>query len=389
MGGKKTTTTSDQKTQATTQLPAWMTQGGQELYGEAKAASDANPVQAYTGERVAPLAANQQQAGDLAARAAGAWQPQMSIASRMAMRSGAAPASSVNPATFDAAAAGRYMDPYTSTVQRNTLDRMREQDAMDHADLSDQVQGAHAFGGARHGILEALQGRDQAKARQDYIDSSNEAAYQSGRQQFNTDADRSLAGETTNAGLKEQALGRGIDASSLLGQLAEGASTLNTRDIGALAETGATAQSTEQAGKDAAYQDFLRMQSAPTDRYAQLMAILSGTPRDVTTSGTSSGTQTSKQSGSFLDTLLGIGQLGLSAAGTFSDPRLKKDVSLIERLANGLGVYRFRYLWEAGSNDQHIGCMADEVARVFPEALGPIVGGFLTVNYHKLRECLA
>lgn len=122
--------------------------------------------------------------------------------------------------------------------------------------------------------------------------------------------------------------------------------------------------------------------------YQTLMQILQGTPRNVTTTGTSTGTSTQKQSGSFLDSLLGVGQLGLSAASMFSDPRLKKHVGLIERLANGLGIYRFRYLWERSSEPEHIGVMADEVARIMPEALGPIVSGFLTVDYRKLAGAL-
>ena len=128
--------------------------------------------------------------------------------------------------------------------------------------------------------------------------------------------------------------------------------------------------------------------AAKLSGYGALTQILQGTPRNVTTTGNTTGTSVQKQSGSFLDTLMGVGQLGLSAAATFSDPRLKKHVSLIERLANGLGIYRYRYLWERSSETPHIGVMADEVARIMPEALGPVVSGFLTVNYGKLAEAL-
>jgi hypothetical protein len=123
--------------------------------------------------------------------------------------------------------------------------------------------------------------------------------------------------------------------------------------------------------------------------YQTLTSILQGTPRNVTTSGTSSGTQTQKQSGSFLDTLLGVGQLGLSAYSTFSDRRLKTDVEWVDTLPNGLGVYRYHYVWDEPGSDLHLGVMADEVERIMPEALGPVIEGFQTVNYTKIAGVLA
>lgn len=72
--------------------------------------------------------------------------------------------------------------------------------------------------------------------------------------------------------------------------------------------------------------------------------------------------------------LLGTGMLG---AFKFSDPRLKRDIVRIGRLASGLGVYAFRYLW---GGPREIGLMADEVRAVKPWAVRTI-GGFDVVNY--------
>lgn len=68
-------------------------------------------------------------------------------------------------------------------------------------------------------------------------------------------------------------------------------------------------------------------------------------------------------------------------AGMFSDPRLKTDIELLDVEPDGLGIYSFRYL---GDDDTTIGVMADEVAELRPNALGPIVDGFATVNYEAL-----
>ncbi|MFA4974365.1 MAG: tail fiber domain-containing protein [bacterium] len=72
------------------------------------------------------------------------------------------------------------------------------------------------------------------------------------------------------------------------------------------------------------------------------------------------------------------GTVGRGLLG-WSDRRLKKDIRKIGELENGLGVYMFKYLW---SDALRTGLMADEVARVKPEAVHN-VGGFFAVDYAK------
>ncbi len=64
-----------------------------------------------------------------------------------------------------------------------------------------------------------------------------------------------------------------------------------------------------------------------------------------------------------------------------SDRRLKRDVVLLTQLANGLGVYRFRYLW---SDTIYVGLMAQEVMAVDPGAVVLATDGFFRVNYSRL-----
>lgn len=389
-GSKKTTTNSTQNASTQTTLPAWMTQAGQDLYGNAKATVDKSQLgQQYAGEMTAGSNANQTQAANTAAATQGAWQPTLDAATALTGHAATAGPASVGAAMWSPEAAGYYMNPFLKNVQSDTLAQMRTQGDMDHQALNDSAQAAKAYGGSRQAILEGQLMKDQANARTNYVDSSNSAAYDNAQGQFNSDANRGLTADTTNAGLYEQMLSRMMGGGAQLGQQAAQGSALNTQDIANLSATGATQHDINQAGDSARYGEWLRSQSAPMDQYAQLMAILNGTPRDVSTTGTTTGTSTSKQQGSWLDTVLGLGQIAASAASSFSDPRLKKQVSLIERLANGLGIYRFRYLWERSSSPENIGVMADEVARIAPEALGPVVSGFLTVNYPKLAEMLA
>jgi hypothetical protein len=92
------------------------------------------------------------------------------------------------------------------------------------------------------------------------------------------------------------------------------------------------------------------------------------------------GTQTTKQSTGLGGTLMGIAGLGLQGASLLSDRRAKRDIKLVRRLRDGLGVYRWRYLGGKPSE----GVMADEVARLRPWALGPVVSGYRTINYGAL-----
>lgn len=125
--------------------------------------------------------------------------------------------------------------------------------------------------------------------------------------------------------------------------------------------------------------------------------------------------QTNQFGNSFLSNLLNMGQLGLSAGNTLanagqtsqssqktkgglggflgqlggaailkSERRVKKDIKKIGEFSNGLGKYRFKYIWD--DKTVHVGTMVDEVEKICPEALGPVVDGIRTVNYDKLKE---
>lgn len=66
----------------------------------------------------------------------------------------------------------------------------------------------------------------------------------------------------------------------------------------------------------------------------------------------------------------------------FSDVRLKRDVVLIGRLDDGLGLYRYRYLW---SNTVYVGVMAQEVALIRPDAVvRDALDDYLKVDYGRL-----
>lgn len=86
----------------------------------------------------------------------------------------------------------------------------------------------------------------------------------------------------------------------------------------------------------------------------------------------------------------------LSAGGTLgsslikaSDDRLKTDIVRLGTRSDGLGAYSWTYvpeLWPLYGAGRHQGVMAGEVALLCPEALGPVIEGYATVDYAKLVD---
>ena len=64
-----------------------------------------------------------------------------------------------------------------------------------------------------------------------------------------------------------------------------------------------------------------------------------------------------------------------------SDIRLKRDITQVGRLSNGLGLYRYRYIW---SDTAYVGVMAQEVEPIAPDAVVRAADGYLRVNYAHL-----
>lgn len=81
----------------------------------------------------------------------------------------------------------------------------------------------------------------------------------------------------------------------------------------------------------------------------------------------------------------GIGQFlgqaaGAAAAG--SDIRLKTDIVAVGKNADGITVYQYKYKDGSGP---YVGVMAQEVAEKRPDALGPKINGYMSVDYSKIN----
>lgn len=133
-----------------------------------------------------------------------------------------------------------------------------------------------------------------------------------------------------------------------------------------------------------AAQDLMRGNQATLDQAANLPWIGVGAQTgNVRQASQGYGTTTTTQNGAgMLGGIVGAGLQGWASGGfKMSDRRLKTDVQLLSVRPDGLGLYSYRYIW---GGPEIVGVMADEVAALRPDALGPEVAGFRTVNYGAL-----
>lgn len=116
------------------------------------------------------------------------------------------------------------------------------------------------------------------------------------------------------------------------------------------------------------------------NNYLQQLSGLSGLGTQAGSLIANTGNTSSSKGGS-PSTLGSIASTVGGIASIFSDRRLKTAIRKIGEFADGLGKYSFRY--KAGG-PRYVGVMAQEVAKLRPWALGPVVNGYMTVNYGAL-----
>lgn len=380
MGGSKTVEKTESNGKQEITLPAWMSREGEGLYKDAKGAAEASPIQAYTGPLGPELQQNQSQAINMASSGTGAGQPQLQFGQGMSAAGATGGVADVNAGEFNGAQAQKYMDPYRDQVQQRTLMEMMRQNGMAMDGIGDSAAASKAYGGTRHAVLEAETGKAQNANILDYLANSNSAAYGQAADLFERDRSARVNAEFGNNANQQAMYDRLMRGGRDMAGFGQQAQDMQSKDIMNLLATGGVAQDTEAAKRSADYGEFLRMQDAPLDRYRDLSGILSGTPRNVTTTSAETGTRTTSQPTNWLNAALGAGQIA-AGAGLFSDPRLKTDVELVGALDNGLNVYRYSYIWD--KTVKHVGVMADEVKRLIPDAVTTMFG-FDAVDYSKI-----
>jgi hypothetical protein len=254
----------------------------------------------------------------------------------------------------------KYMDPYVGNVLDRAAQEYMRNRGIERQGLSDAAYSAGAFGGARHGIVESEYDRNTGQNLSDIYTSGLSAAYDRAigqreaergamftDEQLNQAALQGKAGAATSlAQIGSDRLGRELQSSGALADIASTLSSLGYADADAQRVIGEIQREAGQGKANAEYEEFLRSEQFPYDQAQWYSGILSGTnvprttsqlvqqPRSVSVSTQPGTNNTASIIGGGLN-LLG----GLLSGGIFSSRDYKTDLET-PRQGSGLAMIR-------------------------------------------------
>lgn len=286
-GSKSTTTyvSTPQQSVSTNQKPQWVTNAGQALYSKATALAD-QPYTPYQGPRIAGFTGEENQAFDMAKGNVGNYKPELNQASGlMGASTQQANYSNLQP----------YMNPFQQAVIDRNLQENTRQGQIAINQINANAAQSGAFGGSRHGIVEALQRRDEGLRATDIANQGNLQNFQQAQNQFNNERNRYL------------------QAGSGLAGLAGSRQQMAHTDAANLAGIGQGKRDMSQANLDLAYGDYITQREAPWRNLNMQMAALQGTPYESQNFGTQMAKQTpivQNRGSTFGNVVGGLGMLG-------------------------------------------------------------------------------
>lgn len=238
------------------------------------------PYKGYTGDRVAGLTDEHDQAFDISRHFAGSdlYAPEAADAYRSY---GGAPAQAISfrslvDETGPLGAMADYMNPYLDAVLAPQLREIERQGAMQRLDLNALATGAGAFGDARHGVMESEQQRNQSQLMTDTAGRAHADAFNAAMGMRANDMARLFETDQFNANAVERGLDRVLGGGKALEQLGETERANMLSQIQALISSGDIMRRSEQAGLDVDYDEYLRRQDEPLKDINTMLSILSG-----------------------------------------------------------------------------------------------------------------
>jgi hypothetical protein len=266
------------------------------MLGKAEALTS-SPYQAYGGQRLADFSPMQQQAfqGVQNLRPS----QQLGTATQMAGMAGLgslqAGQNYQNMAT-NPFATQAYMSPYIQNALAPQLDEARRQAGITRQQEAGRAVQSGAFGGSRHGLVEAENARNLGILQSDIYGKGMQNAFQNAQQ-----------AQQFGSTLGLQGLGQAGQMAGQLGQLG-GMQFGQQKDIlNALSAAGAQQQGLQQQGLTQRYQDFLAQRDYPKENISYMHNLLRGLPIS------QSSTSTYEAPGSPLAQVAGLGMAAYGA----------------------------------------------------------------------------
>jgi hypothetical protein len=298
----------------------------QRLLGRAESLFD-EPYMQYQPERTAQFSPLQQMSFENAAVMTP--QGQLQDATAMAGSAGLGALNTgytYNPYQTKSFTSPQMAESYMSPYMQNVVER-QQNDANRQAAIAQQAQGAQAarsgaFGGSGDYLLRAQAAANLARQKGDIMAQGQQAAYQQGMGQFNTEQAATQNAAQLNAqqgqfgaGLGLQGLQTALTASNALGNLGN---TQYQQGMGINAlqnQYGLQQQAQVQKDLDTRYQDYLNYQNYPYKQIGFMSDILRGAPLTQTGSSVYQAPPSTAQN----IASLGLGAAGISKLGGFAN----------------------------------------------------------------------
>lgn len=371
--------------------PSWVTDPIQGLVGQISQLGSTNP-QNY----VAPASGLQSQAWGQGAATLGGASNNFNEAVGAISTANSATTPLAQGTSFKAASLldnlDAYVNPELNNVVRTSLQGYDQDAAAREAQYAAQGAKNGAFGGSRFALGESALLGDLTRGRAATEAGLRSSAYDKAFGYSNLDADRrqgadqfaaqsAFQANLANQGSQNQVIDRYLTSAGLLSGIGSARDASNRSNIDLLSQLGGDQRDIAQS-----------QATAPLSLLQAQQSLLSGLPLGMFSGQTSTGQTTGQTTGTSTGTeikspslLQGIGQgaqAAASLAALFSDPSLKRDIQRIGTRPDGIGVYEYAYVW--APRERYTGVMADEVARVRPDAVSRHESGFMMVDYGRL-----
>jgi len=255
--------------------------------------------------------------------------------------------------------AGANLSPYMNPYTRNVIGGLQQEAARGMAiganQLGAQATRAGAFGGSRHGIAQGQMMGDIMRGVNQQTGQLMQSGFQNAQQMAQQDIQNRMAQAQQLAGLGQQSFGYGQAIQQNL------------------AQQGTAQQALQQALIDSAKAQYAGYQQAPVSALGIMTQALGASPHGQST--------TQQRQLGVMDYLTA----GASIAG-MSDVRLKESIKKVGELANGIGVYTWKWTKEAiesgKAGSMFKGVLAQEVRKQIPDAVVVGQDGYMRVNYN-------
>jgi hypothetical protein len=286
--------------------------------------------------------------------------------------------------TFDSNAAAQYMNPYTQAALNPQLQALQLQAKQnEQGDLS-KLTNAGAFGGTRQAVLQGQDAYNLLAQQSNLIGQGYNTAYNNAMNQFNTANSQSLQAQQNQEAANEASANYGLAANQALGT------------------AGGAQQGLQQAADTASLNQFNQQVQYPQTLLTDQASMLSGLP--ISAAATTPNTSTLSTIAGDLSGLTGIyealsgnsngntsGSSGATGGsnGTTSDIRAKENIIKIDVRPDGLSIYEFDYKPEfkntpTAGHGRYRGLMAQEVEKVYPNAVVTLDSGYKAIDYSKV-----